>query len=186
MTRTEELQAALEVFEAMIEDGEHQMECRFEELLNNMQVKKAKQTIRDTLTQAIAKTKEAVTVPRIDWLNGVAIRGSRVDDSVIRCRSTYEANAIYEAARWVSENAGKPVNHSPDVGNMVVPDTHEAEVKRLREALQVSKTALNFYATSWGKNSYWSADGKPAKRLIADNGKRASQTLAVIDAALGE
>ena len=40
---------ALEVFDAMIKCGEHQMECSFEELLNNMKVKEAKQTIRAAL-----------------------------------------------------------------------------------------------------------------------------------------
>lgn len=44
---------ALEVFDAMIKYGEHQMECSFEELLNNMKVKEAKQTIRAALATPV-------------------------------------------------------------------------------------------------------------------------------------
>ena len=54
MTPTiEELEAALEVFEAMVEYGERQMECPFEDLLNNLDVGSAKKTIRAVLQQAI-------------------------------------------------------------------------------------------------------------------------------------
>ena len=48
---------ALEVFDAMIKYGEHQMECSFEELLNNMKVKEAKQTIR-----------AALATPPVGWI----------------------------------------------------------------------------------------------------------------------
>lgn len=62
----EQLQDTLEVFEAMIEYGERQMECPFEDLLNNLDVGSGKQTIRAVLEQAISKMETVEQSSEVD------------------------------------------------------------------------------------------------------------------------
>lgn len=52
---TEDAQRALEVFNAMIEYGEHALEYSFAEMLNNMPVKEAFVTIRAALARGLGE-----------------------------------------------------------------------------------------------------------------------------------
>lgn len=51
--------------------------------------------------------------------------------------------------------------------------------------LDEMEAALRFYESAWVNNSYGSADGDPGKRLLADKGQRARETLRKYEALKG-
>ena len=83
---------ALEVFDAMIKYGEHQMECSFEELLNNMKVKEAKQTIRAALATPVGWKLVPIEPTEDMYLSGCEkICNDLEDGEVASCSDVYKA-----------------------------------------------------------------------------------------------
>lgn len=120
MTRTEELQAALDALIRMIENGSYPQS-----------IEAHLGTIRAVLEHAVAKAsvtcieREELTAyiqKRIDTYTHKHDNEGGSDQTKAELRFAIEALKMVqrkdEAARWVSKNAGKPVNHSTDGGNM--------------------------------------------------------------------
>lgn len=112
MTRAEELQAALDYVLSHLS----RMETAEIDGMGKDTRTDIFHTLRRTLEQAMAK--EAVTVPVFGHLDSII---SDINDVKKDYGETIPAKGLEleKIIRWVSENAGKPVNHSPDVGNMV-------------------------------------------------------------------
>lgn len=116
MTRTEELQAALDALEQL-------MKCfNWHSGYDNEDKKMFHKTIRTVLEHAIAKA-SVTCIEREELIDKMCVAywadGSKPWKDLDDAFKNEMRGGMQDVLDVVSNNAGKPVNHSPDVGNMV-------------------------------------------------------------------